>query len=705
MKLLRHSRNLTRPILLLLTFLFTSFTTDNVNFDTAAKDQTIMMALLLDTSNSMDGLIDQTKSQLWKIINEVAAAKRGDGKQPNIKIALYEYGNDGLSPDEGYIRQVSGLTEDLDVLSEKLFSLSTNGGNEFCGQVIKTSLNQLSWSASNDDLKMIFIAGNEPFTQGTVSYDLACSSAKEKGVVVNTIYCGDFNDGITLNWKRGAELTGGAFMSINQDNKTVYVPTPYDDQIALLNDKLNGTYVYYGAQGEYRKQQQIEQDNNAASYGLANIAERSFCKSSHAYKNSSWDLVDAAKDDEKIIAETRADELPGEMRTMSLVQRKVYIQQKSEERTRIQGEIQSLNKKRLEYIFKNTPESSRDKMLDASMLKAIKEQGSAKNFKWEADNVSIALPASSPVVPYGQQKPNLNKSGAVDIVFKSTDGGQTWQDISEGLPENLPGDGLRRDDFFANESGLYLRAGNGIYHSKPNSSAPFWKKEIFPDEHSSIAPGKAGIFAYHWDGQFLQKINGTKAWSPVYTDFHVKEIRTVFETAGGSVFIGSESGLFKSANGGKTWKRVYAGGWVLKLVESNGVLMATSQSGILRSTDGGENWDRVLHEGGVGIAVEPIEGGFAAITANTRLMARTVRASYDGGKTWQPIDVGLPADLLTASIVQVGRYFFCGHPAGIFRSSDNGNTWELLLPSIGNKVFNLSVSGNVIYAIPTSGGC
>jgi hypothetical protein len=71
------------------------------------------------------------------------------------------------------------------------------------------------------------------------------------------------------------------------------------------------------------------------------------------------------------------------MRTMSIVQRKVYIKQKSDERTKIQVEIQSLNTKRQEYIFKNTPQSSEDKMLDASMMKAIKEQGSAKNLKWK----------------------------------------------------------------------------------------------------------------------------------------------------------------------------------------------------------------------------------------------------------------------------------------------------------------------------------
>ena len=382
MKLLRHYGIFSRSLVFLVAFLFTSFTTNKLNLIIPAKAQTIMIALLLDTSNSMDGLIDQAKSQLWKIVNEVAAAKTRDDKRPDIKIALYEYGNNGLSPNEGFIRQVSALSGDLDVISEKLFSLSTNGGDEFCGQVIKTSLDQLAWSASKDDLKMIFIAGNEDFTQGSVSYEQACDAAKKKGVVVNTIYCGYFNEGLNLGWNRGAELTSGAFMSIDQNNKTVYVPTPFDDQIAVLNDKLNATYVYYGASGEERKEQQIVQDHNAARYGSANIAERSFCKSSHAYKNSSWDLVDAAKDNEKIITETRSEDLPEEMRTMNTGQRISYIRQKSEERTKIQSEIQSLNKKRQDYIYK-TPQGSKGKMLDASMMKAIKEQGRSKNLKWD----------------------------------------------------------------------------------------------------------------------------------------------------------------------------------------------------------------------------------------------------------------------------------------------------------------------------------
>ena len=167
-----------------------------------------------------------------------------------------------------------------------------------------------------------------------------------------------------------------------------------------------------------------------------------------------------------------------------------------------------------------------------------------------ACNEALEFLASSPITD-SQQKLNRNKSGVVNIVFRSIDGGQTWQDISEGMPENLQEDGFQRDGFFANDSGLYLRAGNAIYHSKPNSTAPFWNKEIFPDKQVSIAPGKTGIFAYNYDGQFLQKINGTSVWSPMYTNLQENEVRTVFETAGGAIFIGSNRGLFKSTNSGK----------------------------------------------------------------------------------------------------------------------------------------------------------
>src|SRR3989304_8235899 len=115
-----------------------SFLTSLVFFgDKAASSQspntnTVQLAILLDTSNSMDGLIEQAKTQLWKIVNEMARSKR-DGENINLYVALYEYGNDGLSAEEGHVRLISPLTNDLDKISEELFKLRTNGGSEYCG--------------------------------------------------------------------------------------------------------------------------------------------------------------------------------------------------------------------------------------------------------------------------------------------------------------------------------------------------------------------------------------------------------------------------------------------------------------------------------------------------------------------------------------------------------------------------------------------
>lgn len=354
----------------------------NAGKPAASGDQSIMLALLLDTSNSMDGLIDQAKSQLWKIVNELSAAKCVDGARPNIKIALYEYGNDGLPASEGYVRLVSPLTDDLDLISERLFGLTTNGGEEYCGHVIKTSLTQLAWSSSKADLKMIFIAGNEPFTQGEVPFRTACALAQGKDVVVNTIFCGNFTEGMNTSWKSGADLTGGTYMSIEQNQKTVYVATPYDEKIDAMNAQLNNTYVYYGKSGASKKEQQEIQDKNAESYSRSNKVERTVSKSSHLYKNSQWDLVDASKDSEKIIEETKEDDLPKEMKGMDVSQRKLYISTKATERKKIQAEINSLNKLRQEFIQANTPTGDKKSMLDATMIKAVKDQAKTKNLSW-----------------------------------------------------------------------------------------------------------------------------------------------------------------------------------------------------------------------------------------------------------------------------------------------------------------------------------
>jgi hypothetical protein len=246
----------------------------------------------------MDGLIAQAKSQLWKIVNELARARKdgvGTGERPRLEIALYEYGKSTLPAGEGFIRMVLPFTTDLDRVSEELFRLNTIGGEEYCGRVISEATRSLAWSPRKEDLKLIFIAGNEPFSQGEVDYHRAVREASARGIVVNTIYCGDPNAGEAAGWRDGALLADGRFMSIDQDRAVAHVASPQDAEIARLGAALNDTYLPYGMQGSAGQARQMAQDANAQQAGIGSWIQRSATKASKSYGNASWDLVDAAK--------------------------------------------------------------------------------------------------------------------------------------------------------------------------------------------------------------------------------------------------------------------------------------------------------------------------------------------------------------------------------------------------------------------------
>ena len=64
-------------VVMMIFFIYSLVPLSNQIFDKKpTKNSSIQLALLLDTSNSMDGLIDQAKSQLWKIVNELATSKK-----------------------------------------------------------------------------------------------------------------------------------------------------------------------------------------------------------------------------------------------------------------------------------------------------------------------------------------------------------------------------------------------------------------------------------------------------------------------------------------------------------------------------------------------------------------------------------------------------------------------------------------------------
>lgn len=355
----------------------------------------VEIAILLDTSNSMDGLIAQAKSELWRIVNEFITAKR-EGVAPDMYVALYEYGNNRLSPESGFIRQVLPLTDDLDKVSQELFALQTSGGDEYCGQVIDQAIKHLKWSENRDDLKLIFIAGNEPFTQGPVEYTSAVGAAIARGVVVNTIHCGSYDDGVEGKWKDGALRADGSYTHIDQNKPIMHIAAPQDDRIAELGVALNGTYVPYGDKAAAGAANQAEQDRNALSLSPSTAQQRALSKANRFYKQSEWDLVDAVAEGVVDLAKIKPEDLPEAMRKMSPEQRKAHVEKLAAQRKEIQRQINDLNADRLKFIAEKEKERAAKAgvdTLDTALIKTLREQAAKRKFTFEDKPAPAPAPA------------------------------------------------------------------------------------------------------------------------------------------------------------------------------------------------------------------------------------------------------------------------------------------------------------------------
>jgi photosystem II stability/assembly factor-like uncharacterized protein len=298
---------------------------------------------------------------------------------------------------------------------------------------------------------------------------------------------------------------------------------------------------------------------------------------------------------------------------------------------------------------------------------------------------------------------SLEKPSASNLLFQSTDDGQTWQDASAGLPVDMkPG------CLFVDGSHIFLGAENGLYQSTNPPAALLWEQQVFPFRDvldisanggiTEVYPGRAGLYASSYGNGLYQKQSGADIWTPIGGALKDNTIRTLVETPDGTVFIGCNSGIYKSANGGKAWKQVSTEYQINSLtVAADGSLIAGSSLGLLRSADGGGHWDQVLTKAGLGFSIRPIEGGLVAIMAEG--VSNWLYTSVDNGKTWQRMEEHLSQEWPIYDLKQVGQYLFCNSKAGVFRSSDRGKSWKLVLAAENGKPYNMAVSGKVVYVV------
>jgi len=342
------------------------------------------IAILLDTSGSMQGLINQVRDGLWQTLNNLGKVTK-DGKEAEVRLALFEYGS-GVVPEEtGFIQLLSPLTTDHTLLAGKLFATEAKGGSEYSGLAISRATSDLKWGQLEGDFKSIILAGNETIFQGPKDPIEATSEARAEEIIVNTVFAGSetivpfgggFGGGngcvfcppptspqppsptdpvpssIFLEWRSLAKDGAGVSLSIDANRSLPYVESPFDAEIIKLTEAVNTTFLPFGPNGQSEFDRMINLDRQIRSSGAGSYMDwGSYQGGNFGQQNQSkWDLVSASKNEGFGINLIKETDLPKKMQGKSTFEKLEFIRGLREKRDVLQGNIEALQVKRSEFV-------------------------------------------------------------------------------------------------------------------------------------------------------------------------------------------------------------------------------------------------------------------------------------------------------------------------------------------------------------------
>lgn len=298
---------------------------------------------------------------------------------------------------------------------------------------------------------------------------------------------------------------------------------------------------------------------------------------------------------------------------------------------------------------------------------------------------------------------------AENVILHSVDGGQTWNDAGAGLPKDIESGML-----FTSGGELFFNTAYGLFQKNGYASNPGWQREIFPDKRiEEIFPGQASLYGHTAGVGFFTELQGSGIWIHVGNTLEGRAVRTLVEAPDGSVLVGSDTGIYKSTDGCKSWKHVFKGDMVTSMIFGDNFLFAGGIQGVLRSSDGGEHWSLIHAQDGRALQIGSIDGGITAIFTGVNPMNDALNAkmdislllSIDGGATWQPLDVNLPSNQMVYSVVETMGDLYCSLDSGIYRSPDKGNSWQLVRPTKAKERYDLVAAGKSVFAIRRFEGC
>jgi hypothetical protein len=342
----------------------------------------IEVVFVLDTTGSMSGLIEGAKRKIWSIANQMASGQ----PRPEIRMGLIGYRDRG----DAYVTRVRDLGPDVDGLYGELQQLSAGGGGdtpESVNQALHEAVTRMSWTPGQEVYKVVFLVGDAPphmDYQDDVPYAESVRLARSRGIVINTMQCGDMSSTKTV-WQSIATSGSGRYAAIRQDGGMVAIATPMDDDLARLNRDLADTVIAYGAAEERaeledKRRRALEAPAPAAASRLSFMA-----KTGGRVNSGRADLVDAVKDGLTDAASLDEEALPEEMRAMEPSERQTFVARKLEARTRIQQRIAELSEKRDAFVRAEQDrlaEAGEGDGFDQQVLDAIRTQAAAKGIAY-----------------------------------------------------------------------------------------------------------------------------------------------------------------------------------------------------------------------------------------------------------------------------------------------------------------------------------
>jgi len=364
------------------------------------------IAILLDTSGSMQGLINQVRDGLWQTINGLGEIKK-DGEVADLRLALYEYGSGVVSQEANFIQMLAPLTTDHTVIAQKLFATEAKGGTEYSGMAIQMASTDLAFSVDAGDFKSIVIAGNETIYQGPVDPLKAAEDSLSKDILVNSIFAGSqtiqvgggFSGGgfgcafcprpnptpapptdpqtelnpIFAEWRDLAKSGGGESLNIDHNNSIPYIASPFDARIIAATEEISETYLPFGINGEaeYRRMRDLDRDvrgsGNGSYISWGNYRSGNFGQSTYA----TWDLVSALREGTLDLAVIPVSQLPITFRWLSPEERLEAVMVMEQKRKNLEDEVADLRAKRKIFVDEQLAQRTQDN--EANFADAIKQ--------------------------------------------------------------------------------------------------------------------------------------------------------------------------------------------------------------------------------------------------------------------------------------------------------------------------------------------